>query len=304
MSTPPASPSPAGAPSSRRYRRTSLRAALRPDGRSRVARLRRRARRPQRGPLLRRLAPGAALFVTLCAVGTVWSLAAPRAQSAEGADPNAFTAAEVARGAGLFTQGCSSCHGAAGQGGSQAPSLIGVGAAAVDFQVGTGRMPLKQPGPQAERHDQQYAPAEIRALDAYVASLGPGPAIPLVDAAQGDLGRGGELFRANCQQCHNPVGAGGALTSGKYAPVIYPATDTQVGEAIRHGPEQMPVFAPTQLSEQQVNDIVRYVQFLRAPNDPGGSGLGHTGAVPEGMVIWLVGLVGVLGACLWIGSRA
>lgn len=255
-------------------------------------------------PRLRRLAPGMALFVTLCAIAAIWSVLAPRASSAEGGDPNAFTAQDVTLGAELFTKGCSSCHGAAGQGGSQAPSLVGVGAAAVDFQVGTGRMPLKNPGPQAERHDQQYTAREIKALDAYVASLGPGPEIPLVDAAKGDIGRGGELFRANCAQCHNPIGEGGALSAGKYAPAIYPATNTQVGEAIRHGPESMPVFAPTQLSPQQVNDIVRYIEFLRRPNDPGGHGLGHLGAVPEGLVIWLVGIIGVLGACLWIGSRA
>lgn len=255
-------------------------------------------------PRLRRLAPGLALFLALCAIATVWSVLAPRASSATGGDPNAFTSADIALGAELFTKGCASCHGAAGQGGSQAPSLVGVGAAAVDFQVGTGRMPLKQPGPQANRHDQQYTPQEIKALDAYVASLGPGPAIPVVDAASGDLARGGELFRANCAQCHNPVGAGGALSSGKYAPVIYPATNVQVAEAIRHGPESMPVFAPTQLDTQQVNDIVRYVEFLRKPNDPGGNGLGHLGAVPEGLIIWAVGIVGILGACLWIGSRA
>lgn len=255
-------------------------------------------------PRLRRLAPGLALFLTLAAIGTIWSVLAPRAQSADSGDPNAFTSAEVALGAELFTKGCASCHGAAGQGGTQAPSLIGVGAAAADFQISTGRMPLKQPGPQAARHDQQYTTPEIRALVAYVASIAPGPEIPAVDASQGDIGRGGELFRANCAQCHNPSGAGGALSSGKYAPVIYPATNVQVAEAIRTGPESMPVFAPTQLDTQDVNDIVRYVEFLRKPNNPGGHGLGRLGAVPEGMVIWLVGIVGVLGACLWIGSRA
>jgi len=258
---------------------------------------------PRRRGRLQRLAPGLALFVALAAIAAVWSVLAPGGNAAGAADPNAFTPAQVRAGAELFTKGCSSCHGAAGQGGSQAPSLVGAGAAAVDFQVGTGRMPLKQPGPQAERHAVQYTDDQIAALAAYVASLGPGPEIPTVNAAAGDLAVGGELFRANCAQCHNFAGQGGALTTGKYAPIII-ATDRQVAEAMRTGPEQMPVFAPTQLDQQQVNSIVRYINFLKQPQDPGGHGLGHLGPVPEGLVIWLVGIVGLLGACLWIGARA
>lgn len=251
----------------------------------------------------RRAAPALALALTLGVLTVLWSTLASSGRAAE-ADPNSFSAADVASGQVLFTKGCASCHGAAGQGGTQGPSLIGVGAAAVDFQVGTGRMPLKRPGPQAERADQQYSPVEIRQLDGYVASLGPGPAIPVVNAAAGDLGKGGDYFRANCAQCHNFAGAGGALSSGKRAPAIYAATNQQVVEAIRTGPESMPVFAPTQLSDQQVNSIVRYVEFLRNPTDPGGHGIGHLGPIPEGLVIWLVGITGVLGFCLWIGSRA
>ena len=57
------------------------------------------------------------------------------------------SAAQVKQGRELFLVGCSFCHGSNGQGvktldGNQlGPSLAGVGAAAVDFQVGTGRMP-------------------------------------------------------------------------------------------------------------------------------------------------------------------
>jgi ubiquinol-cytochrome c reductase cytochrome c subunit len=266
-----------------------------------------------RVPRRSRLVTGGAFVLVLMAIGTVWSFVAPRggggplarADSGTQPDPNNFTAGEVKQGAVVFAAGCASCHGSAGQGGvqAQAPSLIGVGAAAVDFQVSTGRMPLKQPGPQAQNHPIQYTPEEIRELDAYVASLGAGPAIPITDVASGDLAQGGALFRANCANCHNFFGQGGALSSGKQAPAVTHATDTQVAEAVRIGPESMPVFAPTQLSPNDVNSIIRYVHFLQNPKDPGGSGLGHLGPVPEGLVIWILGIGGLAGVCLWIGDR-
>ena len=102
----------------------------------------------------------------------------------------------------------------------RAPSLIGVGAAAVDFQVGTGRMPLQQPRPRRPpRTRSPTARSEIEQIAAYVASLGPGPAIPTnLDYQSADIAFGGALFRTNCAQCHNFAGSGGALTYGKFAP--------------------------------------------------------------------------------------
>jgi ubiquinol-cytochrome c reductase cytochrome c subunit len=247
----------------------------------------------------RRLPTVFLLLVALVALAALWAAFAPKSSAAESEDPNLA----VREGRALFLVGCSSCHGLDAQGGNQAPSLIGVGSAAVDFQVGTGRMPLSEPGAQAERKTPLYNETQIRQLGAYIDSLAPGPQVPTVDLADGDLAYGGELFRTNCAQCHQAVGQGGALTNGKHAPALTNATPTQVAEAMRTGPESMPVFSPGQLNDHQVNSIAKYVEFLKTPNDPGGQHIGHYGPVPEGLVAWLVGIGGLVVATLWIGSR-
>ncbi len=239
------------------------------------------------------------VVLALIGIGVLLSLAAPRSDAAESAGQSEA----VRQGQALFLQGCSSCHGLAAQGGNQAPSLIGVGAAAVDFQVGTGRMPLARPGAQAERRDPLYSQTQIDQMAAYIGSLAPGPAKPAVDLASGDLSYGGELFRVNCAQCHQAVGSGGALSYGKHAPNLSEATPVQIAEAMRTGPESMPVFSSGQLNDHQVNSIAKYVKFVTNPKDPGGAGIGHYGPIPEGLVIWLIGIPMLVVATLWIGSR-
>ena len=247
----------------------------------------------------RRLPTTFLLLLALISLAVLWAAFAPKSSAAEAEDPNLA----VREGRALFLVGCSSCHGLAAQGGNQAPSLIGVGAAAVDFQVGTGRMPLAAPGAQADRKQPLYNETQIRQLAAYVDSLAPGPAIPTVNLADGDLAYGGELFRTNCAQCHQAIGQGGALSYGKHAPALGEATDTQIYEAMRTGPKNMPVFGDGQLSDTQVAAIIKYVKFVTNPKDPGGSGIGHYGPVPEGLVAIIVGLGGLVIVTLWIGTR-
>ncbi len=241
------------------------------------------------------------LVLTLGILGAVYAALAPTGQ-ADDATPTAA----VTQGRALYLTGCSSCHGLQAQGTSVAPSLIGVGAAAVDFQVGTGRMPLMQQGVQADRKRPKYTQPQIDQLAAYVASLAPGPAVPssdLLDISQGDAARGGQLFRANCAQCHNFNGSGGALTYGKYAPTLHPATSKQIYEAMLTGPEQMPVFGDNQLTPKDKLDIITFLKTTRAEGNPGGFSLGRVGPVPEGLVGWLVGTGVLVLATLWIGAR-
>lgn len=205
------------------------------------------------------------------------------------------------RGASLYAQGCATCHGTGGIGTSRGPSLVGVGAASADFYLSTGRMPLSRPGTQAVRKPPAYGPDDIAALVAYVASLGPGQPKPAV--AQGNLPHGGVLFQGNCAACHGYAGSGGALSYGAEAAPLKDATPEQVAEAVRIGPGTMPAFSSGALSEEQVNDLVTYVQYLRAPDDRGGAALGHRGPLPEGFVAWFGGLVALLLGCLWIGVR-
>lgn len=220
-------------------------------------------------------------------------------------DPEALDDPEVIeRGQELFRSGCVSCHGVGGVGGRNGPSVVDAGAASAHFYLTTGRMPASLSGrAQPERKPPAYPPDQIEALVAYVASLGEGLPLPHVDLAHADLAEGGELYRLDCAACHSASGSGGALSYGRNAPTLAEATPVQVAEAIRIGPGQMPGFTPESLTDQEVDDIVRYVQFLQDGEDPGGLSLGRVGPIPEGFVAILIGLGATLLAAFWIGKR-
>ena len=210
----------------------------------------------------------------------------------------------VARGQVLYAEQCSTCHQAdgTGQAATAVPSLRGVGAAAVDFYLSTGRMPEATLARQAPRKPASVSAADRAALIAYITTAWPGgPDIPAV--GPGALQSGGDLFRSNCAACHGASGAGAALANGAYAPSLHRADVVQVAEAIRVGPGNMPVFDARTLSDAEVADIDVYVQYLRHPNDRGGAGLGHTGPVAEGFVALLIGMGGALIVATWAGHR-
>ncbi len=245
----------------------------------------------------------AVLFVALGTTGAAYAAVstdtAPKASVA--------SATQVDQGKQLFLEGCSSCHGVAAQGSSNGPSLIGVGAAAVDFQVGSGRMPLAGPNIQAVDKPPVYSEEEIAAMAAYVASLGAGPAIPsdeAVDTTNADVVLGGELFRTNCSQCHNVAGRGGALSNGRWAPNLMSSEPKEVVEAMITGPQNMPVFSDKTITPQEKKDIIRYIQELQKSNNPGGADLGRFGPVTEGVFIFLVGLGILIVISVWIGAKA
>jgi len=250
----------------------------------------------------RQLASAAVVAVALGLLGMLYAAVAPRGSAATSADP------AVDEGRKLFQSlSCASCHGLNGEGGNRAPSLIGVGAAAVDFQMGTGRMPLQAHGPEAPRKRPVADEADILKVAAYVASLGSGPAIPQFDNAdwqRADTAFGGALFRTNCAQCHNFAGSGGALTYGKYAPSLSDATPKQIYEAMITGPENMPVFGDKQITPDQKLAIINYVRTIKTQADPGGVGLGRVGPVTETVVGWLIGIGVLVVVTIWIGARA
>jgi ubiquinol-cytochrome c reductase cytochrome c subunit len=240
---------------------------------------------------------GGALGVALLSVGP--SVAQVRPPTTVPGGP-----AEIDAGGQLFAVACTTCHGTGGEGvEDRGPSLLGVGAASADFYLSTGRMPLDRPRTQAERKRVAYSTVQIRQLVAFVASLGLGPAVPRINAAAGDLAEGNRLYANNCAPCHSSAAAGGALGHAVYAPPLNRATSVQVAEAVRIGPGAMPVFGPDTLDDEQVASVVRYVSYLRKPDDRGGFGLGHLGPIPEGFVAWVVGLGAMLMAVRWIGTK-
>lgn len=205
----------------------------------------------------------------------------------------------------LFAESCSSCHGATAGGSAVAPKLVGLGPATVDLWLSNGWMPLASTNvAQPPLKPPAFSPAQIRAIVAYVASLGPGgPGIPRVDLKGANVAEGFSLFALNCAACHTVTGAGDALTNGAYAPSLHAVTPTQVAEALRTGPLQMPVFSSHQLSRRQVDDIVAYVMSLHHPNDRGGVPLGWIGPVTEGFVALLFGVGSLMLVAFWVGGR-
>jgi ubiquinol-cytochrome c reductase cytochrome c subunit len=251
------------------------------------------------------MASAALVLLGLVITGVLYALAVPsRASAAPAAEQ------DVAAGKQLFLANCSTCHGLNAEGRTYAPSLVGVGAASVDFQVGTGRMPAQQSSPQQpslKTQDVQFTDTEIQQLAAYVASLGPGPAVPAaaaVDPAKGDATRGGELFRTNCAMCHMATGSGGALTRGKYAPSVRNTTPEHIYEAMITGPQSMPVFSDSSLDQKSKQDIIAYIRDLSSAPAPGGFNLGAIGPVSEGLVAWVVGLGLLIGCAVWLGAKA
>ena len=251
------------------------------------------------------------LVLGLLLTGGAWALLSPASAETEKADQST-----VAQGKALFLVGCASCHGMNGEGvltkrGTQyGPPLAGVGAAAVDFQVGTGRMPMARPGAQAVRKKVVYTDEEISALAAYVASLAPGPAIPAEsqydtnDVDNESIVRGGEFWRTNCTACHNFAAAGGALPGGKFAPSLKGVSNKHIYEAMLTGPQQMPVFSDTVLKPSEKRDVIAYLKNLEETPNYGGSPLGSLGPVSEGLAGWLVGIGALVGFAVWIASHS
>jgi ubiquinol-cytochrome c reductase cytochrome c subunit len=272
-----------------------------------AGRLSRHRRRPIAGLLL--------LMLGLVLTGSLYAALAPSSSAGASKSDDEL----VAEGRDLFLVGCAFCHGQNGEGvstvdGNQlGPSLAGVGAAAVDFQVGTGRMPAAQPGAQNPTKPEVYSQDEIDALAAYVASLAPGPAVPdpsdyslaglSEEERQEAVARGGQIFLTNCTACHNFAGKGGAMPRGGDAPDLSNTTARHIYEALLTGPGQMPSFSNGNLSPEEKRDVIAYLYSLREQPQYGGFGLGGLGPVSEGLFTWLVGIGACVGFAIWIAAH-
>ncbi len=254
------------------------------------------------------------LLLGLVTVGGLYAALAPRAAEADGVGSDADL---VAEGRELYLIGCASCHGQNGEGilqtkgGQYGPSLIGVGAAAVDFQVRTGRMPMAQSSQQVPRKEPFYDDAETEAMASFVgAEFGPGPAIPgpkyydLSGLSDEDITRGRELYLANCSACHNASGIGGALGGGRYAPTLEGVEGRNFAEAMITGPQQMPVFSDDVISPEDKRNIYASLRAVQTEPASGGFDLGGVGPVGEGLAGWVVGIGGLVGFAVWITRQA
>lgn len=265
----------------------------------------------------RRRHPLAGLVVVLLGLvmmGALYSAFRPAA-----ADQSPLDQQLAAAGRRLYVVSCATCHGLNGegvitkQGTNFGPPLVGVGSAAVDFQVGTGRMPMAAPGVQAQARPPQFDAHEVQELAAYVATFGPGPAIPAASAydptglTQDQISEGGEFFRTNCTACHNFHGSGGALPGGKYAPSLMGVNPRYIYEAMLTGPQQMPIFSDGVLTPQEKREVIGYLKAIQDQPKYGGASMGNLGPVTEGLWGWGLGIGGLVLITTWIannGARA
>jgi ubiquinol-cytochrome c reductase cytochrome c subunit len=247
----------------------------------------------------------AVVLLGLLAIGGGYAAVTASGSPANASSP-AANSTQIDQGQQIFRQTCASCHGLNAQGTNTGPSLIGVGAASVYFQVSTGRMPAKDISAEMDRKPPVLNEAQTRAVAAYIQSLGGGPTIPSpaqVSTVGAHAGLGQQLFTENCSQCHNFVGAGGALTYGKYAPALTASTPTQIYTAMQTGPEAMPVFNDTTITPSEKRDIIAYITQTRSEPNPGGFSLGRIGPVTEGLVVWIAGMGGLILVAMWITAR-
>ena len=278
------------------------------------------AKKTRRNRKVKRTLAGAfALTVGLTGAGVLATALTPDAQVATAQrDDQAL----IQEGNDIYDVACITCHGANLQGvEDRGPSLIGVGAGSVYFQVHSGRMPMMSNDAQAERKTPRYTEQQTLALAAYVAANGGGPDIVYnedgsiaMEELRGanyngqiqpeDVARGGELFRMNCASCHNFTGQGGSLSSGKYVPPLAPANEQEIYQAMLTGPQNMPKFSDRQLSADEKKDLIAYIKSASETPSPAGWDLGGLGPVAEGLAMWIIGITALCAAAMWMGSRS
>ena len=248
------------------------------------------------------------LLLGLLATGMAYAAVSTVAQDRASADTVVVSETLIEQGKKLYLEGCSSCHGLNAQGGTDGPSLIGAGAAAVHFQVSTGRMPMAGASVQAPAKKPIYSDEEIAAMAAYVATLGPGPAIPSQEQIDGwkdaDITAGGIIYRLNCSQCHQAAGSGGALSEGRYAPGLMNSTPQEIYEAMLTGPQAMPIFNDEAMPVESKQEVIAYLMALQELPNPGGLSLGRMGPVTEGLFLFIVGIGALIAVAVWIGAKA
>jgi ubiquinol-cytochrome c reductase cytochrome c subunit len=265
-------------------------------------------RSPGRARRLFRAASAALAFLALAGALNLLVAGPTLAQEDDAAEQ-----AKIQRGADLFGARCAICHGADGRGiapadqpNSWGPNIQGLGAAAFDFVIRTGRMPLEDPSDPVVHQEQKLTDPEREAIVAYARTLpGGGPDVPDVgDWEQAELARGLELFTSNCAACHGPTAAGIAVGQQDVSSNLDQATPLEIAEAIRTGPGVMPLFGEDVIDDEELESIVHWVVDLRERESPGGLSIGRSGPVTEGLVAWVVG-IGLLAVVMYLlGEKA
>jgi ubiquinol-cytochrome c reductase cytochrome c subunit len=239
---------------------------------------------------------GAALWLTtaLRAGSAVAGFSAP-------ASTSGTTGSDLGRT--VYLRDCAWCHGIQAQGTPRGPDLRKAGPAYVDFMLRTGRMPLLEPDATSQPQHRKYDSATISALVHYVGEeLGSGE--PLPQLSTGDIVAGRTLFLENCAACHGSSGTGTILQDGTRVPQLYNTASEQIAEAVRVGPGEMPPFGSGTVDDQELDDVVSYVQQLGPAQVEGGHPLDQYGPIAESLLAFLVPLPLLVLILILLGRRA
>lgn len=253
------------------------------------------------------------------AQAAVAAAAQPAAASAAAPDPAQATAAaqqpdsgqdpasqdDAADGRRLYFNSCMSCHGVDFNGvPGRGPSLRNVGgSAAVEFMVGTGRMPIAAPDDVPRRSPPRFTQEQIDALATYVGEQVGDTDIPTATPDESLLTRGRELYQENCAACHGVNGGGSAIGGGYDAPSLLPSEANTIAQAMDTGPGRMPVFRGATWTQEEVNAVATYVLTFEDGLAHGGLPIGGRGPVSEGFVAWIIGLGLLVLAARLLGTR-
>lgn len=243
-------------------------------------------------------------LVAVVAVAAFGALAGPALvdhAAAQGRDEEAEPAeGDPDEGARRYTQQCASCHGPAGRGGEDAPSLRGIDVARVDLVLRTNRMPPANSdgtgrGPIDWQDDERADLVAYAAREFDLTGEVPRP-------EPGDAAVGREVYAANCAACHGYTGSGGVAGSGALVPAIAGRNAVVIAEAMRVGPFQMPRFGPRQITDEEVGDVVAYLDTVAEEEATPLLGLVELNPVYASAFVALLAIVAVV-SCAWLGGR-
>ena len=186
---------------------------------------------------------------------------------------------------------CAACHGADGTGvEDRGPALTDEGAAAADFVLRTGRMPMAAPAHGGRAGPTRFTEEQIVALVDHVGAFGDGPAIPDVDPTRGDLAGGARLYQLNCAACHVASGRGrrDRRRAQRARPDGGDADRDRRGDPRRSRRDagvRRPSATRTSTTSRPTSCNCR-ASDTTAPDDFGGAG-----PVAEGLAAWLLALL-------------
>ncbi len=210
---------------------------------------------------------------------------------------------EVVRGGEIFQAACAACHGGRLEGGPgpgviDGPEMTETDIAYIDLTMRTGRMPIvaREVGIYVDQLTDEQREAVIAYLLAEFDLPGQIPTV-----GEGDAGRGQELYVRNCAACHGAAGDGGIAGGGNIAFPLTGLDGVAIKEGTRVGPFTMPAFDAAILDDDQVDDIVAYLDLASGVER---SFVGVAEIDQVGEALFAVGLALLAGLAVWVVARA